>query len=115
MWIRLASKVYKFFDKKTGPGISVNEELVEELHEPVTKKFKRRKDYTRFRGNIWGANLVEIESLSSKNKNVKYLLCVVYFFTKYACVTPLKDKKGKTVINALIKIVNESNRKPNKL
>ena len=30
-------------------------------------------------------------------------------------VKPLKSKKGKTVLNAFIKIVNESNRKPNKL
>ena len=30
-------------------------------------------------------------------------------------VKPLKDKKGKTVINAFIEIVNESNHKPNKL
>ena len=35
--------------------------------------------------------------------------------TKYAWVRPLKDKKGKTVINAFIKIVNESNQKPDKL
>ena len=28
---------------------------------------------------------------------------------------PLKDKKGKRVLNAFIEIVNESNRKPNKL
>ena len=27
---------------------------------------------------------------------------------------PLKNKKGKTVLNGFIKIVNESNRKPNK-
>ena len=54
-------------------------------------------------------------SLSSKNKNVKYLLCVTDFFTKYARVKPLNDKKGKTVLNAFIKIVNESNQKPNKL
>ena len=27
----------------------------------------------------------------------------------------LKDKKGKTVFNAFIEILNESNRKPNKL
>ena len=27
----------------------------------------------------------------------------------------MKDKKGKTVLNAFIEIVNESNRKPNKL
>ena len=28
---------------------------------------------------------------------------------------PLKGKKGKTVLNAFIEIVNESNHKPNKL
>ena len=55
-----------------------------------------------------------MESLPSKNKNVKYLLCVIYGFAKYAWVKMLKDKKGKTV-NAFIEIVNESNRKPNKL
>ena len=33
----LASMVYKFFDKKTGSGISVNEQLAEELHKPVIK------------------------------------------------------------------------------
>ena len=36
-------------------------------------------------------------------------------FTKYAWVNPLKDKKGKTVLNAFIETVNGSNRKPNKL
>ena len=54
-------------------------------------------------------------SLSSKNRNVKYFLCVIDLFTKYAWITPLKEKKGKTVLNAFIEIVNESNRKPNKL
>ena len=36
-------------------------------------------------------------------------------FTKNIWVKPLIDKKGKTVLNAFIEIVNESNRKPNKL
>ena len=31
--------------------------------------------------------------MSSKNKNIKYLLCVIDVFTKYARVKPLKDKK----------------------
>ena len=53
--------------------------------------------------------------MSSKNKKVKYLLCVIDVFTKYALVKPSKDKKGKIVLNAFIEIVNESNRKPNKL
>ena len=64
--------VYKFFDKKSGSGVSVNEQLGEELHKPVIKKFKR-KVYARFKNNIWAADLAEMGSLSSKNKNVNYL------------------------------------------
>ena len=56
-----------------------------------------------------------MESLSSKNKRVKYLLCVIDVFTKYAWVKSLKDKKGKTILNAFSKIVNESNHKLNNL
>ena len=67
--------VCKFFDKKTGLVIGVNEQLAEELHKPVIKKFKRRKVYARFKDNIWASDLAEIGSLSSKNKNVVYLLC----------------------------------------
>ena len=37
------------------------------------------------------------------------------FLIKYAWVNPLKDKKGKWVLNAFNKIVNQSNRKANKL
>ena len=48
-----ASMVYKFFDKKTGLGINVKKQLAEELHKPVTKKFKRIKVYARFQDNIW--------------------------------------------------------------
>ena len=33
----LESMVYKFFDKKTGSGVSVNGQLAEELHKQVIK------------------------------------------------------------------------------
>ena len=65
--------VYKFFDKKTGSRASVNAQLAEELQKPVIKKFERRKVYARFKDNIWAADLAELGSLSSKNKNGKYL------------------------------------------
>ena len=67
----LASIVYKFFDKKTGSGVSVNEKLAEELHKTVIEKFKRRKVYARFKDNIWAADLAEMRSLFSKNKYCK--------------------------------------------
>ena len=44
--------LYKIFDEKTGSGISVNEQLAEELHKPIIKKLERRKVYTRFKDNI---------------------------------------------------------------
>ena len=62
----------------------VNEQLAKELHKPVTKKIKRRKVYERFKDNIWAADLAVTESLSSKNKKIKYLLCAMDVFTKYA-------------------------------
>ena len=54
-------------------------------------------------------------SLTSKNKNVQCLLCVIEFFIKYTWVKLSKDEKGKTVLNAFIEIVNESSCKPNML
>ena len=40
---------------------------------------------------------------------------VIDAFTKYAWLKPLKNKKGKTVLNTFMETVNESNPKPNKL
>ena len=65
------------------------------MHKLVIKKFKGRKVYARFKDNIWAADLAEMESLSSKNKNAKYLLCVIDVFTKYGWVKLLKEKKVK--------------------
>ena len=75
----------------------------------------------RYTDNIWGAYLAEMGSLYSKIENVKYVImchnfkCVIDVFTKYAWVKPWKDKKGKTVINGFVEILNEFNRKPIKL
>ena len=46
---------------------------------------------------------------------MKYLLYDIDAFTKYAWAKHLKGKKGKTIFNAFIEIVFESNRKQNKL
>ena len=60
----------------------------------VIKKFRRAKVYVRFKENIWAADLAEMGLLSSKNKNVKCLLCAIDAFTKYALIKPLKDKRS---------------------
>ena len=54
-----------------------------------------------------------MQSLSRKNKGIKYLLCAIDLYSKYAFVIPLKDKKG--ISKAFNKIIKQSNRKPNKI
>ena len=82
--------------------VNVNEQLAKELHKPVIKKFEK-KVYAKLKDNIWAADLAEMKSFSSKNKNVEYLLCVIDIFTKYARVKPLKDKNEKQLIMILSK------------
>ena len=113
----LASMVYKFFDKKSsGSGIAnePNYQLANELHKPIIKKFKKRKVYSSFRDNIWGVDLADMQSLSKYNKGIKYLLCAIDLFSKYAWVVPLKDKRGISIVNAFQKIISKV-RKPNKI
>ena len=92
-----------------------NKILAEELHTPVIKKFDKRKVYSQFRDNIWGVDLADMQSLSKKNKGIRYLLCAIDLFSKYAFVVPLKDKKGISIVNAFNKIIKQSNRKQNKI
>ena len=55
-----------------------------------------------------------MQSLSKSNGGIKYLLCAIDIFSKYAWVVPLKDKRGITIANAIQKIISEG-RKPNKI
>ena len=116
---RLASIVYTFFDKKTaGSGIKSmpqTEQLAEELHKSIIEKFKKRKVYSAFKGNIWGADLADMQLISKCNKGFRFLLCVIDIFNKYAWVVPLKDKKGVSIVNAFKINLYDSKRKPNKI
>ena len=89
--------------------------LADELHKPVIKKFEKRKVYSQFKDNIWRVDLADMQSLSRKNKGIKYLLCAIDLFSKYAFVIPLKDKERISIVNAFDKIIKQSNRKPNKI
>ena len=105
----LASMVYKFFDKESmGGGIhKENSELANELHKPIIRKFKKRKVYSSFKDNIWGVDLADMQLISNYNKGIKYLLCAIDLFSKYAFVVPLKDKKGTTITNAFQSILDK--------
>ena len=71
--------------------------------------------YSSFKDNIWGFDLADMQLISKYNKGVRYLLCAIDLFSKYAFVVPLKDKKGTTVTNAFRSILDNSKRKSNKI
>ena len=74
-----------------------------------------KKVYSSFRDNIWGIDLADMQSRSKYNKGIKHLLCAINFFSKYAWVVPIKDKKGTSIVNVFKKILSDSDRKPNKI
>ena len=53
--------------------------------------------------------------ISKLNKRFRFLLCVIDIYRKYVLVITLKDKKGITITNAFQKLLDKSNRKPNKI
>ena len=102
--------VYKFFDKKSkGTGIKSmpNQQLANELHKPIFKKIKKRV-YFSFKDNIWGVDLADMQLISKYNRGIRYLLCAIDLFSKYAFVVPLKNKKGTTFANAFQNILSNS-------
>ena len=55
-----------------------------------------------------------MQSLNKYNKGIKYLLCAIDLFNKYAWVVPIKYKKGTSIVNPFKKTISEG-RKPNKI
>ena len=89
--------------------------LADELHKPIINKFNKRNVYSQFKDNTWGVDLADMQSLSRKNKGIKYLMCAIDLYSKYAFVIPLKDKKGISIVSAFNEIIKQSNRKRNKI
>ena len=92
-----------------------NKESADELHNPIIRKFKKRKVHSTFIDNIWGIDLADVQLISKFNKGFRFLLCVIDIYSKYTCVIPLIDKKGITITNAFQKNLDELNCKPNKI
>ena len=60
---------------------------------------KKWKVYSSFIDNIWGAVLTDMQLISTFNKGIRFLLCLIDVFSKYAWVISFKDKKNITITN----------------
>jgi hypothetical protein len=80
---------------------SSREQIVEELHKPARRRFKRRNFITRGLNDTWQIDLVEMIPYASVNKGYKYILTVIDTFSKQAYARPVKKKTAEEVENAM--------------
>ena len=90
-----------------------SDELAEELHKPVRRKFQKRRVVVGGVDETWAADLVDMSAFSRDNRGFKYLLSIIDVFSKYGWLVPLKDKKGTTVRDAFRTVFKD--RTPKKL
>ena len=83
------------------------QQLADELHKPIKRNFTRRRVLVNHVDEVWCSDLVEMQQFSKWNKGYRYLLMVLDVFSKYGWITPLKDKKGETVSEALKTLLKE--------
>ena len=80
---------------RLGLGMHWTNQLVNELHKLVRRRFDKRTVFAKQVEDIWTADLVDMSPFSSSNKGYKYLLTVIDVFSKYGWIVPLKTKTGK--------------------
>ena len=74
-----------------------SQQLAEELHQPITRNFRKRRVISYGVDKIWAADLVEVPQYSKWKKGIKYLLTVIDVFSKYGWIVAFKDKKTESV------------------
>ncbi|KAJ8020517.1 hypothetical protein HOLleu_40127 [Holothuria leucospilota] len=77
------------------------------LHKPLRRNFKRNRVIVSGIDSQWQADLVDVSSLSRQNKGHRYILTCIDIFSKYAWARVLKNKTGKSIVNAFQSIFKE--------
>ena len=54
-----------------------NGQLVEELHKPIIRNFKKRKVYSSSKDNIWGADLADMQLIRKFNKEFRLYILIM--------------------------------------
>ena len=83
---------------RIGLGIDWGNQLANELHKPVRRRFDKSTVFAKQVDDIWTTDLVDMSAFSRSNKGYKFLLAVIDVFNKYGWIVPLKTKTGKEVV-----------------
>jgi hypothetical protein len=83
----------------------IKQQIVNEIHKPARRNFKRRSVILKGIDDLWQADLIEMIPHARINGGYKYILVVIDGFSKYAWTEPLKNKTSSDVTNAFQKIL----------
>ena len=86
-----------------------------EARKSVTRRFGKRKVYLYFKRKYLGALILHICNCKQNKKGLRRLLCIIDIYSKYMWFDPLKKKQFITITDAFKEMIDESNRKPNKI
>ena len=75
-------------EHRLGLGIHGSNQLANELHKPVRRRFDKRTVSAKQVDDIWTADLVDMSPFSRWNRDYEYLLTVIDVFTKYGWIVP---------------------------
>lgn len=87
--------------------MTAKQNIAKELHAPARRNFLRRKIVSKGLHDLLQIDLVEMIPYARVNKNFKYILLAVNFYSKMAYAKPLKDKTGVNVASAMEDILKE--------
>ena len=54
-----------------------NKQPADELYKAIIRISKKRRVYSSFKDNIWGADLAYMQLISKYNKDIRFVLCVI--------------------------------------
>ena len=90
-------------------------QLAYTLHKPAGRRFKRNRVFVNRKDEQWQADLVDVQALKKDNDGYRFLLTVIDVLSKYAWVVPLKDKTGKSLVDAFDAVFKKDGRVPERL
>ena len=78
-------------------GRALDKEDAFTLHRQVRRRFPRWRVVVGGPFDQWQADLVDVSDYSDQNRGVRYLLCCIDAFTRFAWVRTLESKRAKEV------------------
>ena len=90
-------------------------QVVNELHKPCRRNFRRRRTIIKGFGDLWQIDLAEMQPYASENKGYRYIFIVIDCYSKYLWTRPLKNKTGIEITKAMRSILRESKYSPKNL